>query len=861
MSNNARSQGILPFQMNIDLLAKVFPMLNTDPAESINVSTNETKLATDASKTIVLVGDITNLILPNPDNVGLTYKIQNNTDHDVTISYTFTNLTTGNDETIEFKIHKDQIWMFFWNGKRWIPTDYSIEEIITDSNYDFTPAASKVIIFNVPDDYIFNLDACENAGVELQFINKSETGNVHIRYHNHGDRDLWLPPQSKYIGDLKWNGENWENHTKDEWYKVIPDANEELSDSNEESAEENADTEEEITTYPIRKDINDSILHIVTDGHDNSKVEIDTCNVGTEIECIIDDPDHVDSTSFIKIVDEDHRENEKFNVSLSSVLPSVVIKFDGKHNGEFEFIPVRSSGKGYIKSSDIVGYSICGIHNDIIIDISRAYSPESILLSGHQTGTSADTIPIGTKMYLRNNSAHTVHIKVNTVDTSAGNEQLDTYIGLFDIKPKEPLTLVYNGYAFTLYDQPMIGSTFAAPIDGHILRPVQTWTNFTETTLKTIRIMKNSKFQMESPTGKPYTYIAERNTDIEFTENLVDYIGKDVYLYLVAGITDDDENCQFKFSTLLPEAYQLSLATEYPGYADTAVSMIIGGFHVGFMRKTTGDFIPIKLNTLQPPVSETADEWADYTKLDGDAAWITNVCIGIVPNTIWDISHRPTCYDISRSDRQLGGMGKFGTVWMDLYKASGSITRAGGDSGPLVEFQNIKSAYGKIPITNLDYFTAVSLASAIGKRLPKRSEWLAAAAWTPGNNKTSDYAPNDNTNLRTGCSIDSNGEYSENGDYKYAISAYNICNCVGFLGEIVDCTNYADAGAGAWAWASNNGSTYFGESYLPNGIETAVVMGGDYETLTPGPRTADVHFETAAHNPKLSVRFCCDSTL
>ena len=71
----------------------------------------------------------------------------------------------------------------------------------------------------------------------------------------------------------------------------------------------------------------------------------------------------------------------------------------------------------------------------------------------------------------------------------------------------------------------------------------------------------------------------------------------------------------------------------------------------------------------------------------------------------------------------------------------------------------------------------------------------------------------------------------------------------------------ADAGAGAWAWASNNGSDYFGQSYTPNGKETAVIMGGDYETLTPGPRTADAHIETAEHNSKIGVRFCCDSTL
>ena len=858
MSNNARSQGILPFQMNIDLLAKVFPMLNRDPAESVNVSSNETKLETDASKTLVLVGEITNLTLPIPDNVGLTYKIQNNTDHDVTIQYTFTNLTTGEDEIVEFKLHPDQIWMFFWNGKRWVPTDYSIEEIITTIDYNFTPAASKVIIFNIDEDHIFNLPSCENAGVELQFINRSETGNIHIRYSNHGTRDLWLPPKSKYFGNLKWNGEYWENHTKDEWYEVIPQP--ESSDENDLSEESN-DELTPVVTYPIRKDINNSILHIVTNGNDNSKVEIDTSNIGTEIECIIDDPDHVDSIGFIKIVDQDHRLTEEFNVSLSSVLPSVIIKFDGRHNGVFDFIPVRSSAKGYIKLSDLTGYSICGIHNDIIVDISRGYSPEAVLLSGHQTGTSADTIPIGTKMYLRNNSAHTVHLKVNTVDTTAGNEQIDTYTGAFDILPKEPLTLIYNGYAFTLYDQPMIGSTFAAPIDGHILRPVQTWSHFTESSLKTIRVMKNSKFQMESPTGKPYTYIAETDVDVEFNETLTDFIGKDIYMYLVAGITNDDEMCQFKFSTLLPEAYLLWLKAQYPDYADTATSMIIGGFHVGVMRKTTGDFIPIKSNTLLPPVSETADEWADYTKLDGDAAWIQNVCVGIVPNTIWDISHRPTCYDISRPDRQLGGMGKFGTVWMDLYKCSGSIDRAGGDTGPLVEFRNIKSAYGQLPITNMDYFTAVALASAIGKRLPRRSEWLAAAAWTPGNNKTSDYAPSDDTNLRCGCFVDSNGEYSPTGDYKYAVSAFNMCNMVGHIGEIVDCTNYADAGAGAWAWASNNGSDYFGQSYLPNGKETAVVMGGDYETLTPGPRTADAHVETATHNSKIGVRFCCDSTL
>ena len=881
MSNNSKSQGILPPQMNIDLLAKVFPMLNTDPAESINIYTNETKVSTDASKTLVLTGNaITQFELPVADNIGLEYKIQNNTDHDVKIFYTMTPAGSSEPETFIYWIHPDGMWSFYWNGKKWVATDMSTEEVLSSVDQGFSPAASKTVIFDLDEDYSMQLPNGLNAGIELQLFNRSESNHVYVTYWNDGKfRLLWLPPKSKYSGNLKWDGSSWLNYSKDEW--VLP-------------YDSTINVEPEYI-HRIKKDVNESILHIAPATTERSWLYLETVGVGTKIDCILDDslkdlrvPFRNDTTESVESEDEneesepvvipatkligndeqfqvevydvDHLDQSKFNVALSNVLPSVEIEFDGRHNGTFEFIPVRSAAKGYITSINPIYYSICGIHSDIIVDISSTFGLEEITLVAHQAGTSADTIPIGTKMYLRNNASRTCHVKVNTVDNHI-DESAAAYVGRFDVRPHEPLTLTYNGYAFVLYDQPMIGATFAAPLDGHILRPVTNWALYNSHALKTIRMMKTSKFQMESKKGKPYVYIAEKDVEISFDDTLTDYIGKDVYLYLVAGISADDESCIFKWSTLLPDAFQLKLQTDYPDYTDDATSMIIGGCHIAVFRKVDQNYVPIKSNTEVHPVSTTADEWADYSQLEGDAAWIQNVAIGIVPNTIWDVSHRPICYDISRPDRQLGGMMKMGTVWVDLYKISGHIDRSGGDSGPLIEFANIGSYYGKKPITNMDYFTAVSLASAIGKRLLTKSEWIAAASWTPGNTRDTDYVATSSDMVRNGAFVDDNGNYSPTGKFKYAISAYNTYNCVGQTGEIVDCLNYADSGAGAWAWSSNNGSDYFGQSYLPNGKETVAVMGGDYDTEVPGSRTAVLSFQTKEHNSKLSVRFACDSTL
>lgn len=154
-------------------------------------------------------------------------------------------------------------------------------------------------------------------------------------------------------------------------------------------------------------------------------------------------------------------------------------------------------------------------------------------------------------------------------------------------------------------------------------------------------------------------------------------LGDDIYIYAVQQATGIAKWIASKNAT-------------YPTGYDATTSRKIGGFHYGRVRPladryTIGAALPVQ----------------------------------IVPNSCWDLGHRPRCPDPS-------GMVEIGDFWIDIYLASEDGT-AWPDTVPL-------SRYGATPLTGVEgysYYDYNRLARNAGKRLPRYGELLQAAYGVP----------------------------------------------------------------------------------------------------------------------------------
>ena len=155
-------------------------------------------------------------------------------------------------------------------------------------------------------------------------------------------------------------------------------------------------------------------------------------------------------------------------------------------------------------------------------------------------------------------------------------------------------------------------------------------------------------------------------------------LGDDIYIYAVADVSGT-------------AAWVASKNSTYPDGSSAAESRKMGGFHYGRVRALSESF---------------------------NAA--ATLPVGIIPNSVWDLHHRPTCDPT--------GMVEIipGQVWADIYLASEDGS-AWPDTVPL-------SAYNAVPLTGAEgycYMDYVRLARNAGKRLPGYAEFLAMAYGVP----------------------------------------------------------------------------------------------------------------------------------
>jgi hypothetical protein len=98
------------------------------------------------------------------------------------------------------------------------------------------------------------------------------------------------------------------------------------------------------------------------------------------------------------------------------------------------------------------------------------------------------------------------------------------------------------------------------------------------------------------------------------------------------------------------------------------------------------------------------------------------LAVQVVPNSVWDLMHRPACSDPS-------GMAKVGSVWVDIYLNSEDGTEWPGTIP--------QSRFGAVPLSGTEgysYFEYSKLAANAGKRLPSYDEFLAYTYGAPAGN-------------------------------------------------------------------------------------------------------------------------------
>lgn len=239
----------------------------------------------------------------------------------------------------------------------------------------------------------------------------------------------------------------------------------------------------------------------------------------------------------------------------------------------------------------------------------------------------------------------------------------------------------------------------------------------------------------------------------------------------------------------------------------------IGGFHFGTVRVVSQNGSPVDSDGSEFGMNGTI--------------WKQNVIDSmVVPNSIWDlfdtdggrIPHRDGTVMIggswtSSNEGSLTGhySKKGGRFWCDMYqvsKDSGTISFSQGTSiSPVKGNGKLVSAYGELPITaatGLCGYNFIELASKDGLRLLSYHDWLQVAYGNPqGEDADNQYGYTATTNgyrTYTGCSVDtSDGSHSASGVKKYALSAWNVCDCVGNVLELLsDFVNDGSTDNGVW---------------------------------------------------------------
>jgi len=205
--------------------------------------------------------------------------------------------------------------------------------------------------------------------------------------------------------------------------------------------------------------------------------------------------------------------------------------------------------------------------------------------------------------------------------------------------------------------------------------------------------------------------------------------GRDYYVY----ICDPGNNAD--------EIYLISLNATAPAGYNAQNSRRLGGFHVGMCRRT---------GSLKRPVNAGGVAWGQ--------GWESNIYLGIIPDSVWTLKHRPKCAP--------EGMTYIGSgIWVDVYLSSSD--GAGG----------LQSTFNSIPLTGTEghnWYSFNDRALAAEKRLMSYAEFCRMAFGSP-------EGLANNTNAWTAGS-----GRNPTGQVDRAVSSVGACDAVGNVWEWLD---------------------------------------------------------------------------
>ena len=280
---------------------------------------------------------------------------------------------------------------------------------------------------------------------------------------------------------------------------------------------------------------------------------------------------------------------------------------------------------------------------------------------------------------------------------------------------------------------------------------------------KTVFTVNNNIFRVDEPLELT---VDNLDTGTEFV------LGTDYYVYIC-----DPSNGNIEED--IDEVYLISANSSYPEGYDESNSRKIGGFHYGRCRWSNEEFYPVGTN---------AEVFGTN--------WMTNVYIGIVPNSVWTLLHRPMC-------NPEGMVWLWGNLWGDIYLSSDN-----GNYG----LQSVKAKAPMSGTESMNWYGLIERAANVNKRLPTYSELAQAALGTP---------PGANNNTYNHTSSSNSGRCNT-GNIANAVSSYNVCDMVGSIYKWT--TNITDAEAsGAYTCAWKNA-----QSNIQTGGLITTVGCGDY---------------------------------
>ena len=288
----------------------------------------------------------------------------------------------------------------------------------------------------------------------------------------------------------------------------------------------------------------------------------------------------------------------------------------------------------------------------------------------------------------------------------------------------------------------------------------------------------------------------------------------------------------------------------FPDGSTASTSRKIGHFYYGAIRKVSNDGLWIPIDSAGNKFGSSGTKWQD------------NVTVGIVPNSIWDLKHKPK---ISHP-----GLVEVNGIWMGAFQASAeeAFSFMGGTNGLHIKSGKLATKYGAIPVTGsegMNQFTFNEIAHKQGLRLPRYAEWLAGAFGSPqGEDGSNNYGWTKTTNTgRTytgvGVNTSTGKRDTANGVKPYAISAYNLHDCAGNVAEWTsdysirqDSTN--------WNWQNVLGAG-MGQAYLPfaDGLSALICGSNWHYGVHCGPRTVNASKDPWYVGTDIGARLACDA--